>query len=160
MNQESYSFRSWFESGFYKKSKRIGLNGLKRSARAYLLSLWREEVSGPFLIIAPYPRYSEFRLEDFRFFQREGDGPACLFPQWETLPYDEIPPHPEIIRERVNCLFSLMRDEGAVIISSVKALLQRVLLSSDLRGSTHTLAGGEEIDRNRLVEFLHEGGYA
>lgn len=115
---------------------------------------------GPFLVIAPHLRDAEFLLEDFRFFQREGDEIACLFPQWETLPYDEIPPHPEIIRERVNCLFALMRDERTVIFSSIKALMQRVLLSSDLKESTHTLTAGEEADRDRLIHFLHESGYA
>jgi transcription-repair coupling factor (superfamily II helicase) len=159
MNQDLRSFKSWFESGFFKESKRIGLTGLKGSSRAYLLSLWREKVKGPFLVVVPHLRDTEFLLEDFRFFQREGDGLACLFPQWETLPYDEIPPHPEIVRERVNCLFSLMKNENTVVFSSVKALMQRVLLSSDLRESIHTLAKGAEIDRSRLVTFLREGGY-
>jgi len=160
MNQESKSFQSWLESGSLKESKWVGLTGLKGSSRAYLLSRWREKVKGPILVITPHLRDAEFLLEDFRFFQKEGSGIACLFPQWETLPYDEIPPHPESIRERVNCLFTLMRDEGAVIFSSVKALMQRVLLSSDLKRSTYTLTVGEEVERDRLVHFLHEGGYA
>jgi transcription-repair coupling factor (superfamily II helicase) len=140
--------------------KRIGLTGLKGSSKAYLLSLWRERTTGPILVITPHLRDAEYLLEDFRFFQKEGQGVACLFPQWETLPYDEIPPHPEIIRERVNCLFTLVENQHPVIFSSVKGLMQRVLISSDLQGSTYTLTKGEEVERDRLVHFLDEGGYA
>jgi transcription-repair coupling factor (superfamily II helicase) len=153
------SLLSGLEMESRKGLKRTGLTGLKGSSSAYLLSLWRGKVRGPILVIMPHLRETEYLLEDFRFFQREGDGIACLFPQWETLPYDEIPPHPEIIRERVNCLFTLMRDEDATIFSSVKALMQKVLLSSDLTRSTSILTKGEEVERDRLVHFFHEGGY-
>ncbi|MBM4338319.1 MAG: transcription-repair coupling factor [Deltaproteobacteria bacterium] len=142
-----------------KGFRRIGLTGLKGSSRAYLLSLWREQVRGPILVIAPHLRDAEYLLEDFSFFQKKDDGLACLFPQWETLPYDEIPPHPEIIRERVHCLFTLMENEKAVIFSSVKSLMQRVLLSSDLKRSTFILTRGGEIERDGFVRFLDESGY-
>jgi transcription-repair coupling factor (superfamily II helicase) len=159
MNRTFRSIESWFESGFYRESKRIGLTGLRGSSKAYLLSLWREKTRGPLLVITPHLRDAEYLLEDFRFFQKGDDGPACLFPQWETLPYDEIPPHPEIIRERVNCLFTLMENENGVIFSSVKGLMQRVLLSSDLKRSTYILTSGEEVERDHLVRFLDESGY-
>ncbi len=142
-----------------KGLRRIGLTGLKGSSMAYLLSLWRERVTGPLLVVTPHLRNTEYLFEDFRFFQRKGDEIACLFPQWETLPYDEIPTHPEIIRERVNCLSTLMRNEDAVIFSSVKGLMQRVLLSTDLKRATRSLVRGEEIERDDLVHFFDEAGY-
>ncbi len=126
---------------------------------AYLLSLWRERVKGPLLVVTPHLRDTEYLIEDFRFFQKKGDEIACLFPQWETLPYDEIPPHPEIIRERVNGLFRLTANEDAIIFSSVKGLMQKVLLSSDLKRSLFLLVKGEEIDRDGLIHFLNETGY-
>ncbi|MDI7258391.1 MAG: transcription-repair coupling factor [Thermodesulfobacteriota bacterium] len=116
-------------------------------------------MKGPILVILPHLRDAELLLEDFRFFQGKKNEIACLFPQWETVPYDEIPPHPEIIRERVDSLFSLMRDEETVIFSSVQALMQRVLVPSDLRELTYSLSVGDEVDRDRLVRFLQEGGY-
>ncbi len=137
----------------------MGLTGLRGSSKAYLLSLWRERVSGPLLVVTPHLRDAEYLLEDFRFFQGKDEEIAWLFPQWETLPYDDIPSHPEIIRERVQCLFRLAEDEQAVVFSSVKALMEKVLPPSDLRGSTYVLVRGEEIDRDRLVQFFNESGY-
>jgi transcription-repair coupling factor (superfamily II helicase) len=137
----------------------MGLTGLKGSSMAYLLSLWRECVKGPLLVVTPHLRDTEYLFEDFRFFQKRDDEIACLFPQWETLPYDDIPPHPEIIRERVNCLFRLSGDEDAVVFTSVKGLMQKVLLSSDLKRSIYSLVKGDEIDRDDLIRFFNDTGY-
>ncbi len=152
-------WHSWFESEPWKKCKRFGLTGLKGSSKAYLLSRWKENVRGPFLVVVPTLRKAEILSEDLRFFQKKRGGQISLFPPWETLPYDEIPPHPEIVRERVNSLFQLARGEEVVIVSSVKALMQKVLSPHDLKGLTFSLGVGEEMDREGLVHFLREGGY-
>jgi transcription-repair coupling factor (superfamily II helicase) len=149
----------WFDSEPWKKARRAGLTGLAGSFKAYFLSRWREKVKGPLVIITPHLRNAEILLEDLRFFMKDLKAPSFLFPQWETLPYDEIPPHPEIIRERVRVLFSLLNGEEGTIISSVKALMQKVLAPADLKESVFSLSVGAEVDRDQLVNFLHEAGY-
>ncbi len=156
---EFNSFDSWLESGAYQQFKRSAVTGLKGSSKALLLSLWTERREGPVLVITPHLRDAEYLMEDFRFFERRGREVACLFPQWETLPYDEIPPHPEIVRERVYGLSRLMEGENLVVFSPVKALMQKVLPPSDLKGSTYLLKRGEEVDRDRLLQFFSEAGY-
>jgi transcription-repair coupling factor (superfamily II helicase) len=153
------SIDSWLDSEPWRNRKRIGLTSLAGSSKAFLLSHWREKVRGSLLVIVPHMRDAEILLEDLRFFMKEPEVPCFLFPQWETLPYDEIPPHPEIIRERVRVLFSLLRGEEAVIVSSIKALMQKVLGPADLKESLFSLSAGEEMDRDRLIHFLHGGGY-
>jgi transcription-repair coupling factor (superfamily II helicase) len=153
------SIDSWLDSEPWRKWKRIGLTGLAGSSKAYFLSHWREKVRGPLLVIVPHLRNAEALLEDLRFFMKGSEIPTFLFPQWEILPYDEIPPHPEIIRERVRVLFSLLQEEEVVIVSSIKALMQKVLTPDDLKESVFSLSVGEEIERDRLIHFLHEGGY-
>jgi len=111
------------------------------------------------LVVAPHLRNAEILLEGLRFFLKDSEVPTFLFPQWETLPYDEIPPHPEIIRERVRVLFSLLRGEEVLVVSSTKALMQKVLSPEDLKKSVFSLAVGEEADRDRLIHFLQGGGY-
>src|SRR4030042_7067110 len=154
------SIDSWLDSEPWKKGKRIGLTGLAGSSKAYLLSLWRGKVRGPLLVIVPHLRNAETLLEDLQFFMKDSEVPSFLFPPWEILPYDDIPPHPEITRERVRGLFSLLKGEEAVIVSSIKALMQKVLAPADLEESVFSLSVGEEIDRDRIIRFLHEGGYA
>jgi transcription-repair coupling factor (superfamily II helicase) len=151
--------RWWFESAPWKKWHATGLTGLKGSSKAYLLSRWRERFGGPLLVIVPDLDAAELLVEDLGFFQGNRKDTFLLFPPWETLPYDEIPPHPEIARERVSCLFALDTEEDVVIVASVKALMQRVLLPAHLKGSMLPLVVGEEVDRGRLVDFLDRGGY-
>jgi len=159
IKDNSHSFNSWFESEPWRKWKRIGLTHLAGSSKAYLLSHWKEKGRGPLLVIVPHIRSAEILLEDLRFFVKGLGVPTFLFPQWETLPYDDIPPHPEIIRERVRVLFFLLNGEEGVIVSSIKALMQRLLAPNDLKESVFSLSVGEEIERERLIHFLHEGGY-
>jgi transcription-repair coupling factor (superfamily II helicase) len=142
-----------------KQRKRIGLTGLKGSSRAYLLSLLRERLSGPLLVVAPRPSDAESLVEDLQFFEKEPEPVIRLFPEWGTLPYDEIPPHPEIVRRRVKCLFSSMMGEEVMIVSSVKALMQKVLPPAELRKSLFSLTSGEELNRDPLIRFLQEAGY-
>ena len=153
------SIGSWFDSEPWRKWKRIGLTRLAGSSKAYFLSHWREKVRGPLLVITPHMRNAETLLEDLRFFTKGQEVPSFLFPQWEILPYDDIPPHPEIVRERVRVLFSLLKGEEAVIVSSIKALMQKVQAPADLKESVVHLSEGEEIDRDRLTNFFHDGGY-
>jgi len=149
----------WFEFQPWKRWEQTGLTGLKGSSKGYLLCRWRERFRKPLLIIVPRLQDAESLMEDLRFFQKEETEAFLLFPQWETLPYDEIPPHPEIIRDRVKCLYSLLRGEEVAIVSPVKALMQRVLPAQVLRESTLSLTVGEEADRELLVDFFHQAGY-
>jgi len=153
------SIESWFDSEPWRKWKRIGLTGLAGSSKAYFLSHWREKVRGPLLIVTPHLRNAETLLEDVRFFTKGQEVSSFLFPQWEILPYDEIPPHPEIVRERVRLLFSLLKGEEVLIVSSAKALMQKVQAPADLKESVFHLSEGDEIDRDRLIHFLGDGGY-
>ncbi|MGZ3523346.1 MAG: transcription-repair coupling factor [Thermodesulfobacteriota bacterium] len=153
------SIESWFDSEPWRKWKRIGLTGLAGSSKAYFLSHWREKVRGPLLIVTPHLRNAETLLEDVRFFTKGQEVSSFLFPQWEILPYDEISPHPEIVRERVRLLFSLLKGEEVLIVSSAKALMQKVQAPADLKESVFHLSEGDEIDRDRLIHFLGDGGY-
>src|SRR3972149_10826148 len=112
------SMDSWFDSEPWRNRKPIGLTHLAGSSKAYFLSHWREKVRGPLLVVVPHLRDVETLLEDLRFFMKGSEVPFFPFPQWETLPYDEISPHPEIIRERVRALYSLLKGEEGMIVSS------------------------------------------
>lgn len=159
VNGEFTSIDSWLEPEALKKGNRIGLTGLATSSKAYLLSHWMGKHGGVSLIIVPHLHQGELLLDDLRFFTKRKENFCLLFPQWETLPYDEIPPHPKILRERINGLFSLLRGKEVFIISTIKALMQKVLPPSELKKSILSLSTGEEVDRDHFIQYLHENGY-
>ncbi len=149
----------WLESRPWNSWKATGLTGLRGSSKSYVLSQWRDLSLKPSLVIVPRLQDAESLVEDLRFFQGKGIEPVLLFPQWETLPYDEIPPHPEIIRDRVRCLYSLLSGQGTMIVSPVRALMQKVLPPPTLKESILSLKVGEEVDREALIHFLDRAGY-
>lgn len=152
-------FFSWMKSQPERDWRRIGLTGLKGSSSAYFVSCWRRIEKGPLLVILPRLREAELFLGNLRFFYPEAPKEAILFPPYETLPYDHIPPHPEILRERMKCLFSLLQGKEVIIVTSARAILQKVISPVQLRESILSLRKGEEVDREQLVSFLRNGGF-
>ena len=49
-----------------------------------------------------------------------------LFPDWETLPYDQLSPHHDLVSERLATLYQLMRREFDVAIVPVTTALYRL----------------------------------
>ena len=59
--------------------------------------------------------------------------PICLFPDWETLPYDTFSPHQDIISQRLATLYQLSRMEKGIVIVPVTTLMQRLAPKQYLR---------------------------
>ena len=53
------------------------------------------------------------------------DQDVSLFPDWETLPYDNFSPHQEIISDRIARLYQLPTQSSGITIIPVNTLLQR-----------------------------------
>jgi transcription-repair coupling factor (superfamily II helicase) len=153
------AFWRWLDSEVEKSWKCLGLTGLQGSSKAYLLWRWIERARRPVLVVVSDMEEAETFCDDLRFFQGNLNPPARIFPPWETLPYDAIAPHPEIVRERVSVLFSALNKERRPIVAPVRALMQKVLAPSVLKKTIFPLVVGEEIERDRLVDYLHRGGY-
>src|SRR3970282_1176627 len=49
-----------------------------------------------------------------------------LFPDWETLPYDQLSPHHDLVSERLATLYQLMRRDFDVAIVPVTTALNRL----------------------------------
>ena len=47
----------------------------------------------------------------------------CLFPDWETLPYDNFSPHQDIISQRLATLYQLSRMKKGIVIVPVTTLV-------------------------------------
>lgn len=116
-------------------------------------------MEGPFLIILPSPEDGEACLEDLKFFKKDIEENLYLFPESQNLPYDGIPSHPEILVQRLSTLFNLLKNRNSIIVSTIKALMQKVISPSRLKGSAFSLFLGEEVEREKLVNFLNMNGY-
>ena len=82
---------------------------------------------------------------------------AYVFPDWETLTYDELSPHQDIVSERINLLTDM--PSSGVMLISIQALMHRVAPPSWLIGQHFDLSVGDRFDINTQRELLAKAGY-
>jgi transcription-repair coupling factor (superfamily II helicase) len=92
------------------------------------------------------------------------DLTLAAFPAWDCLPYDRVSPRPDVMSRRMATLALLAgtapdTPPARVVLTTVSALLQRVIPPATLTEASLTLAVGQPIDRDELVAFLARGGY-
>jgi transcription-repair coupling factor (superfamily II helicase) len=99
------------------------------------------------------------QLEDeIRFFV--GDNlPVLHLADWETLPYDTLSPHQDIVSERLRTLYQLPSLTRGILIVPVTTLLQRLTPQSFLVGNSLMVSVGDRIDTNQMRLNLEKSGY-
>ncbi len=83
-----------------------------------------------------------------------------FFPDWETLPYDPISPHQDLVSERLATLYRLSRNDCDVIVLAASTALQRVAPISFLAAHTFFLKQGERFDAGVFRTQVTLAGYA
>jgi transcription-repair coupling factor (superfamily II helicase) len=83
------------------------------------------------------------------------------FPAWDCLPYDRISPHPDIISARIAALSRLQKPfkQPAVILTTVNALVQKILPADVLKDADLNIAIGDTMPVEKLRAFLSTNGY-
>jgi transcription-repair coupling factor (superfamily II helicase) len=85
---------------------------------------------------------------------------VLVLPPWDCLPYDHAPPSREAMGKRMGALRRLAEaPEGAVLVTTPDALLQRVPPCEVCRGAAATLAVGERFSAEALRASLERLGY-
>ena len=96
--------------------------------------------------------------EEIRWF---APGVECAaFPDWETLPYDPISPHEDLVSARLSTLYRLTCGEVRVVIAPVSTAMHRLAPASFLAGRAFFLRKGQRLDAERLRAQLALAGYA
>ncbi len=100
--------------------------------------------------------------EGLAFFAPEVE--ALSFPAWDCLPYDRVSPNHEVSSARVDVLGRVLaaKDAGPrprVLLTTVSAILQRVLPRARVSGAVFHAGVGAQVDIDGLVAFLATNGY-
>ena len=90
--------------------------------------------------------------------------PVHVFPAWDCLPYDRLSPQNALVGQRVETLARLAEGDdpdhgGALLVTTVNALLQRVPGPDYFADRSLILAAGESSGPARLADFLSGQGY-
>jgi transcription-repair coupling factor (superfamily II helicase) len=82
-----------------------------------------------------------------------------LFPDWETLPYDNFSPHQDIISQRLATLYQLSRMEKGIIIVPVTTLVQKLAPKQYIEANSLLINQGDKKDLHQLRQNLEANGY-
>jgi transcription-repair coupling factor (superfamily II helicase) len=143
----------------------VGLHGSTGALALTLLTHIRAAGSPErrsWLIVAPTNEAAERLYDDLRFFHHLFNVSAdrlVFFPKWETLPYESTAPHVELIARRMRALQQLRDGERTVLVTSVPAVIQRVLPLEVFNSATFPLTPSASLEREPLVSGLLRLGY-
>jgi transcription-repair coupling factor (superfamily II helicase) len=119
-----------------------------------------EAAPGTLLHVARDDRRLEALEQGLAFFAPQVR--VVTFPAWDTVPYDRVGPHADIVARRMASLAKLAlgaRKHPTVVLTTVNALLQRVPARAFIKRTTKAMAPGQRIDMGRLTQRLALMGY-
>ncbi len=96
--------------------------------------------------------------EELRFFAP--DLRATLFPDWETLPYDTLSPHQDLVSERLESLHRITNGEFDVVVMPVSTALQRLAPPAYLAAYTFFLRQGTTFSIESFRAQMTLAGYS
>lgn len=84
---------------------------------------------------------------------------VCLFPDWETLPYDTFSPHQEIISSRLSALFHLQNAKKGIFLLPISTLMQRLCPPQYLQNNVLLIKKGDRLVIDKMRLQLEAAGY-
>ncbi len=135
----------------------VSLSGLVGSGKSLLLAYLKRELASPLLVISPDPEEAWKMYEDLVCFL--GEDKVRLFPTWEILPYELKTPHSEVIGRRLETLYDLATGRSPVVVTTVRACLEKTLRPQELEERSITLRVGETADLEELSRKLSRLGF-
>lgn len=83
-----------------------------------------------------------------------------FLPDWETLPYDNLSAHQDLVSERLATLYALNQGDLDVLITSASTAIQKLAPPSFLASTTFFFKAGEKLDEQKLKSQLTTAGYS
>ena len=141
-----------------RASGHLDLSGPAGTARLLLPLLLSDQ---PLLVVVASDREVETATDDLRSLAAEAGLPGDVlpFPSPGPLPYRGLPRHPDAGLKRATALHSAHRGRLRAVVASPPGLLRPTLQRELFETRVFTLAAGEELIPEMLLEALDEGGY-
>jgi transcription-repair coupling factor (superfamily II helicase) len=132
--------------------KKVLVSGLTGSGKSLLLAYLKKEVTSPLLVITSSPEESWKIYDDLVSLM--GEDKVRFFPSWEILPYEWKIPHSEVIGRRLESLYDLVTKKNPIVVTTVRACLEKTILPTELQKKSITLRVGDSADIEHLSRQL------
>ncbi len=115
-------------------------------------------VRRPLMVITETAADAQRLREEVPFFDKSLR--IHLLPDWETLPYDQLSPHQDLVSERLATLHQLMQREVDVAIVPLTTALHRLAPVEYLAARSFFFRQGQRLQAQALRQQLVIAGYA
>lgn len=136
------------------QTDKITVSGLRGSSPAWLIS--QAPAGQPCCCIVADEHLTSIIEQDISLFSTR---PILVYPGHEIPPYTPLSPDQQISAARISTLYRLGEKNDAVIVTSIEALLRRVMPAQLLTSSAEYLMAGEDCDQDDLLKNLSYMGY-
>jgi len=131
--------------------------GLVGSLTAFAIARVHTGVGAPVLAVVGTNERGEELRDDLEAIL--GEDRARYFPAWEIPPYEERSPHLDVTGLRIEALESLLVGESAVVVTSIRALLEPTIPPYVLELATPSLEVGRIMTMDDVAAVLVGGGF-
>ena len=83
-----------------------------------------------------------------------------LLPDWETLPYDPLSPHPDLVSERLSALWLAAAGKVDVLVTPAATAMQRLCPPGYLDAHAFLLKEKDTLNADKLRSRLAQAGYS
>jgi transcription-repair coupling factor (superfamily II helicase) len=130
------------------------------SALAFHIAAAATAHAGPLLAIARDNHTAQQLESDLHtLLGRDDQLTVQSFPDWETLPYDQFSPHPDIVSQRLAALHRLPTLKRGIVVVPVQTLLQRLAPLKHVVGGSFDVRVGQRLDLDAEKRRLESAGY-
>ena len=154
--------KAWIKEGV----KDISVASISGSARSYFMAELFVEVERPFLVLLPNAKEAAKLSRELSFFLPEsygisepGERGLYDFPAYDISPLSGLSPHRNVVNRRLRTLYALTSEKNPIVVTSLEAILFRIMPKEALIKALDYLEPGEDLERDGLVRKLETGGY-
>lgn len=133
--------------------------GLNAGALPIAIAKTASKREGPILVIAQNATSVEKLLQALAFYIDEKSVPLLKFPDWETLTYEQLSPHPDIISERLRILHLLPTLKAGILVVSITSLMQKLAPRQWISKQSLNLQTGMHLNLEDEQKSLKDAGY-
>lgn len=152
----------WLEQG----TQDIHVTGITGTGRVYFLAQLLLVFERPCLVVVPTARDANRVFRELGFFLPEsytypdpGDRRLYEFPVYDISPLAGLSPHRNIINARLQSLYALTSEKNPIVITSIAAILLKIMPKDAFIDTLEYIEAGEEVARENLIAKLESGGY-
>ena len=159
VNDPSTQPHSVLSPGLPQSGARQVWTGLSGDSLPLAIASVVRQIEGLLVVVTPDMQTAELLHDQVGFFLGHQALPITTFPDWETLPYDNFSPHPDIVSERLATLYGLPEQQRGLLIVSAPTLLQRLPPSDYIFKNSLILKTGDTLNLDEMRARLESAGY-